>query len=403
MTVKRYAANLLYSNTGAPLRNGGVTISENGEIVEVFQLEGNSHECAGVEWCNGILTPGFVNAHTHMELSFFDGIFLPGGSMVAFLKQIDSLRIDINQETIDQALAKGYAALRADGQVAYADISNAADTVPFKKNEAFESVSFVEMFGANRTLADNAFAEGQRVLQEYHSAGITNAFLTPHAPYSVGRELWALLMPELEKAPIFSLHFAETAQEIEFLQTGGGAMATLYRRDWKRETNIPTFDELINNLAQLGRGGKRILLIHCVALTQEMMQRLKADCPQVSLVLCPASNHFIDGSLPNVPLMRREGMHLAVGTDSLSSSPSLSMLDQLRILNRNFPDIPTEELFSWATLGGAEACGFTRLGAIKEGWKPGVNLIEGEGVLQGDLANARVRPLADRHGLIAKS
>ena len=318
--------------------------------------------------------------------------------MVAFLRQIDSLRIDIDQEKIQTALRAGYAAIAADGQVAYADISNAADTVEYKRGEAFRSVSFVEMFGANARLAREAFAVGQEVLGKYHAAGIKAAYMTPHAPYSVGRELWELLLPELEKAPIFSLHFAETAQEMEFLETGGGAMEVLYRDIWRRQVNIPPMRELMGTLQHLGAMGKRMLLIHCTALTQALMQEIKAHCPGASLVLCPASNLFIEGRVPNAPLMQREGMRIAIGTDSLSSSPTLSILEQLRILNRYYPELGVETLLHWATRSGALACGFDELGVLKEGMRPGLNLVEGAGVLQGDLQGSRVRPLADRCG-----
>ncbi len=398
MQIRRIAAHQLHTQTGEVLPYGGVAIAENGEILEIFQLEAANPEREGVEFYNGILTPGFVNAHTHMELSFFNGVFVPGGSMVAFLRQIDSLRIDIDQQVIDKALADAYEILKRDGQVAYADIGNAADTVPFKQHEDFESISFVEVFGANRELADRAWQTAGRVMERFRAAGITQAYFTPHAPYSVGRELWDYLMPELEKAPILSLHFMETAQEVEFMNSGTGAMDNLYRNVWKRTVNIPRIDVVMAHLAHLGKLGKRMLLIHCVALSQALMQQVKSVAPNASIVLCPASNLFIEGRMPNIPLMLREGMPLAIGTDSYSSSPTLSLLDQLRIVNDYYPEIPLSTLITIATKGGADACGFSDLGQLWVGSRPGLNLLEGKGLLQGSLAHATVRPLADRKG-----
>lgn len=398
MQIRRIAAHQLHTQTGEVLPYGGVAIAENGEILEIFQLDAANPEREGVEFYNGILTPGFVNAHTHMELSFFNGVFVPGGSMVAFLRQIDSLRIDIDQQVIDKALADAYEILKRDGQVAYADIGNAADTVPFKQHEDFESISFVEVFGANRELADRAWQAAERVMECFRAAGITRAYFTPHAPYSVGRELWDYLMPELEKAPILSLHFMETAQEVEFMNSGTGAMDNLYRNVWKRTVTIPRIDEVMAHLTHLGQLGKRMLLIHCVALSQALMQQVKSVAPNASIVLCPASNLFIEGRMPNIPLMLREGMPLAIGTDSYSSSPTLSLLDQLRIVNDYYPEIPLSTLITIATKGGADACGFSDLGQLRVGSRPGLNLLEGDGLLQGSLAHATVRPLADRKG-----
>ncbi len=403
MELKRYAAQWLFTcalGEVRPIENGGVGIDAQGVVREIFTL--SEGERAGVTFLQGALAPGFVNAHTHMELSFFDGVFLPGGSMTAFLRQINDLRIDIDAEAIDRAMRAGYASMEAEGQVGYADISNQADTVAYKASEPFESVSFVEMFGANAPLADAAYAEGLRVLSQYHNGGVKRAYLTPHASYSVSHELWHYLLPHLEQAPIFSFHFAETFQEVEFMETGQGAMRTLYERDWKRKVNLPTMEELLTILGRLGADGKRMLLVHCAALSHDYLKRLKEGCPGASLVLCPASNLFIGGAMPPVAMFAQSGVNLAIGTDSLSSSPTLSMLDQLRLIQRYYPSIPLHRLLSWATRGGATACGFDDLGTIREGVAPGINHLEGSGLLsRGDLTGCVSRPLSNRHRLLA--
>lgn len=402
MELKRYAAQWLFTFANGevkPIQNGGVGIDAQGVVREVFTLSEGERE--GVEFLDGALVPGFVNAHTHMELSFFDGVFLPGGSMTAFLRQINDLRIDIEPESIDRAMRDAYASMEAEGQVAYADISNQADTVAYKAKEPFESVSFVEMFGANAPLADAAYQEGKRVLAQYQAGGVKQVYLTPHASYSVSRELWKHLIPHLEEAPIFSFHFAETYQEVEFMETGQGAMRTLYARDWKREVNILTMEELLTLLARLGSTGKRMLLVHCAALSRAYLDRVKQGCPGASLVLCPASNLFIGGAMPPVDMFAQSGVNLAIGTDSLSSSPSLSMLDQLRLIQRYYPSIPVGQLLYWATKGGARACGFDPLGSIREGVAPGVNLLQGPGLLsRGDLTGVVSVPLSNRHQIL---
>ena len=397
--VQRYAANFVITNTGEPIRNGVVSVDASGKIVEVSQLGDSELSMAGIRFFNGYLVPGFVNAHTHMELSFFDEVFLPGGSMVAFLQQIDSLRMDINQTIIDDALVRAYEKLRCDGQVAYGDISNAADTAPFKANEEFDSVTFVEMFGANEALANKAFAEGQRVLRLFHEAGVQRAYLSPHAPYTVSYRLLDLLEKPLSECPVYSLHFAETGQEWEFMRTHGGAIDNLYRNVWHREVQIPTQEEYLRLIERMGRGGKCALLVHCVRLERGEMQRLKESCPGLAVVLCPMSNLFMEGRLADIEGMRQAGLRIAVGTDSLSSSPSLSVLEQLKVINRYYPLVPVPELMRWATRNGAEALGFSHLGRIEVGLAPGLNAIEGDGVLQGDLSAARVVPLAGLHGL----
>jgi amidohydrolase 1 len=392
--LRRIAAQRLYTNVGKPIDRGGVELLPDGTIARVFQLESDAPEPADVEFHNGILIPGFVNAHTHLELSFFDNVFVPGGSMVAFLKQIDSLRMEINDGIIQNALAKAYDTFRQEGIVAYGDICNQADTVGFKRNESFRSVSFIEMFGANKELGEKAFEVGKQVLAQFKAAGIVEAYLTPHAPYSVGRRLMELMNPYLEQGRIFSFHFAETAQEYEYMRTGQGEMERLYREDWHRQVDLPNWDEFMTWVEHLGGLGKLILLVHCVRLTREEMDRLRKSCPGVSIVLCPASNLFMEGRLADIEGLYQSGIRIAIGTDSLSSSPSLSILDQLKLIQRQYTHLPLGVLIQWATYNGAQALGFSELGIIEEGKRPGVNLLQGPQLLQGCLKDTTVTPIA---------
>lgn len=394
------AAQWLYTNVGQPIPRGGVELMPDGTVARVFQLETHGPELPEVEFYNGVLIPGFVNAHTHLELSFFDQVFVPGGSMVAFLKQIDSLRIEVNDTIIQNALAKAYDTFRQEGIVAYGDICNQADTVGFKKSETFRSVSFIEMFGANRELGEKAFAVGKQVLEQFRAAGIADSYLTPHAPYSVGRRLIELMNPFLEQGRIFSFHFAETGQEYEYMRTGRGEMERLYREDWHRPVDLPSWVEFMDWMEHFGALGKLILLVHCVRLTREEMARLRESCPGVSVVLCPASNLFMEGRLADIEGLHQSGIRVAIGTDSLSSSPSLSILDQLKLIQRQYAQLPLEVLVRWATYNGAQALGFTELGAIEAGKRPGINLLQGPGLLEGRLKDSTVTPIASNVALV---
>lgn len=398
MEVRRYAARHILVKRGELLRNGVVTIAEDGTIVSVAPITEEAARNEGLEIQEGYLCAGFVNAHTHSELSFLDGLFLPGGSMAAFLRQIDTMRVQFDYEQIRSAQARGYKQFAREGIVAYADISNDASTAFFKKNEDFRSVTFVEMFGVNRTLGETAYKVGTEVLREFQEAGVT-AYMTPHATYSVSATLWELMRPQLEASPIFSLHYAETAQEIDFLVNRAGAIYDLFHRDWGREVEAYNMKELEKCLAYYGALHKYMLLVHCVSLTRSMLDYIKAVSPDATIVPCPESNLFIEGRLADYDLLRTAGVRIAVGTDSLSSSPSLSILKQLQVVNTYYPNIPIAELLLWATQNGAEGCKFEGLGTLEVGTRPGLNFIQTPSHDATSLAAATVCPLANLKGI----
>ena len=94
--------------------------------------------------------------------------------------------------------------------------------------------------------------------------------------------------------------------------------------------------------------------------------------------VCPNANLYIENSLPPIELLRRYNCTITVGTDSLASNHSLSILDELKVITKNFPDIPLEELLQWATINGAAALQMDKTrGSFEAGKQPGLVLIEG--------------------------
>ncbi len=74
--------------------------------------------------------------------------------------------------------------------------------------------------------------------------------------------------------------------------------------------------------------------------------------------------------------MRRNGLKLCIGTDSLSSNDDLDMLKEIFCLQENFPEVPLGELFTWASTNGADFLSLSYLGSFSEGKKPGAVFID---------------------------
>ncbi|RYF81051.1 MAG: hypothetical protein EON98_12840, partial [Chitinophagaceae bacterium] len=101
--------------------------------------------------------------------------------------------------------------------------------------------------------------------------------------------------------------------------------------------------------------------------------------PQTFFCLCVNANQYIEGVMPPVELFRKNGCRIVLGTDSLASNWSLSILDEMKTIRKHFPAIPLEEMLQWATINGANALGFDEtLGSFENGKRPGVILLDGE-------------------------
>jgi cytosine/adenosine deaminase-related metal-dependent hydrolase len=104
--------------------------------------------------------------------------------------------------------------------------------------------------------------------------------------------------------------------------------------------------------------------------------------------VCPNSNIFIENEIPPLKLLIQEGCKIVIGTDSLASNNKLSILEELKTLHLNFPEVLMEDLICWATLNGARALGMEdEFGVIESGKKPGLLLIQDV-----DLINMKLLP-----------
>ncbi len=110
-----------------------------------------------------------------------------------------------------------------------------------------------------------------------------------------------------------------------------------------------------------------VMLVHNTVVTQRDIDIVMSHfTAPVTWVLCPGSNRYISGLTPPVALLRKNGLRIAVGTDSLASNTTLSMIGELITIHNTVRDVPLAELLSWATAD-----------IIEPGRAPGLVLLTG--------------------------
>jgi len=223
-------------------------------------------------------------------------------------------------------------------------------------------------------------------------APVVPAVPAPHAPYSVGPDLLRRIFAAAAAAgrPT-TIHLAEDPDEIALLAEGSGGWPDVLRTmgvDPREHT--PQLDPCAY-LASLGafgalgpRGHDRAapLLVHMVCAGPD--DRRRAREAGATVVLCPRSNLHIGGRLPDVAALIDDGVALALGTDSLASTPDLSMWAEMRVLCAALPEVPARRWLEAATTGGARALGLdSTFGALEVGRRPGLVCVDG-GIAPGE-------------------
>jgi len=327
-----------------------------------------------IQQLQGILSPGLVNAHCHLELSHMKGVIPAHTGLQEFVKQIVALR-QVAPEVIQEAIVSAEAEMIANGIVAVGDISNTLDTLNQKAKHHLAYYSFVELYDLDPTRAEDKLIAGLEIQKQFQE-NCVRASLVPHAPYSVTNNLWHLLSAHFGIHTI-SMHNQETPDENEFFKTKSGSFLGMYERtkvnlDFFEATGLSSLQSILPIFKKAQHG----ILVHNSFTSAEDIQAVHAAMTNAFWCLCPNANQYIEQTMPPVELLRSENANIIIGTDSYASNWSLSVLDELKTIQQHHPTIPISEMLGWATINGARALQMDKhLGSFEKGKKPGVVLI----------------------------
>ncbi len=381
---KKIRADLLF--TGNQLLSGAdqVLITKvDGTIEAILPV---SEAGDDIQHLKGILSPGFINAHCHLELSHMKGMIPAHTGLQEFVKQIVALR-QVAPEAIQEAIVLAEAEMMANGIVAVGDISNTLDTLTQKAKHNLAYYSFVELYDLDPTRAADKIEAGLEIQKQFQE-NCVRASLVPHAPYSVTNDLWNLLSTHFGIHTI-SLHNQETPDENDFFKTKTGSFLGMYERT---KVNLDFFEATglssLQSVLPIFKNAHHGILVHNSFTSAEDIQAVHAAMDNAFWCLCPNANQYIEQTMPPVELLRSEKAKMVIGTDSYASNWSLNILDELKTIQQYHPQIPLAEMLSWATINGAHALQMDKhLGSFEKGKQPGVVLITGVNAVN-DLKNA---------------
>ena len=364
------SAHYIFTNTGAPIKNGVVTFDDNGKVLNISQLD---NETPNTIFYNGIITPGFVNAHCHLELSHLRGRVTDADSLVDFVCRMSRLGAVPYQES---AAKDADDMMFREGVVAVGDISNTANTANVKQNSKIHYTNFVELLGTTPQRCKADIEQFNNVFNKYVQCGINpkNISAVAHAPYSVCPELFDVIN-ELnnDNRRVFSIHNQETQAENTLYINHSGEIVERFPMDL---SSIPVTGK--TSLQSVGEyfSYDNILLVHNIYSSAEDLDYAKGAIKNPYFVICPKSNLFLEKKIGDVPMMMKKGLTVCLGTDSLSSNDRLSMVEEMYALQNYYPEIGLEDIIKFATINGAKALGLDGCGVIAPGKNAGLVLIE---------------------------
>lgn len=398
MTYRKFKADYLF--TGHEMMGGDSVLvtAEDGAVQTIIP---SAEAGDGVERLSGVLSPGFINSHCHLELSHMKGVIPEKTGLIDFLLAVMGQRAvpgevakgaggdaqagqggeaDPAAERKRSAIAAAEEAMLLNGIIAVGDICNTTDTLPQKVEGRLYYHNFIEAMGFIERSAPDRFKSSLKIFDAFaqaYSLPIEANSLVPHAPYSVSPGLFELIA-NFPGNHLLAIHNQESEAENEFYRSGKGDFLRLYEA---MGLDVSFFSgtgkrSLESYLPHFYRN-QTLILVHNTATTKEDLEFARKGRSNLFFCLCPNANLYISGQFPDVDLLLQYNCSIVVGTDSLASNHQLSILEELKTLQRELPHLSTANLLQWATYNGALALQMdSMLGSFAPGRQPGVLLIE---------------------------
>lgn len=392
MQIRKLSASKIYPIVTEPLVNAVITI-EGDRIVQIDSLD--KHDPLSVEHFEGVLIPGFINTHCHLELSHMKAKVDTGTGLIPFISSVVKFR-DIDQTVIDQAIIDADNEMNANGIVAVGDISNKSDTANTKSKSNIDYYTFVEMFDfLNKDMTAGAIEQYGESYRLQSDQGNNQKNYVPHAPYTVSPELFAYIRANSPEDCTISIHNQETPDENLLFEKGEGAFVDFYK----------AFEIPLSNFESIGKPSiyyamqhmdpaQKSLFVHNTMTSREDIINANRWSDKVYWATCANANLYIENRLPDYKIFIESNARMTIGTDSLTSNWQLSVLEEMKTINRYQSHVDFNTLLQWATMNGAQALGFEdRLGSLEVGKTPGINLLFNEEGNAFNLQTAQVKKI----------
>jgi aminodeoxyfutalosine deaminase len=379
MLHRKLQANKIFNGFDWLADDQVLILNENGVIDNILPANeaGNN-----IEELDGILVPGFINCHCHLELSHLKNAVPVHTGLINFLTTVIKNRAG-HKEDVDGYMASAEKEMFENGIVAVADVCNTGQAIEIKRKSTLFWHNLIEVINLHDENLEKQLAYFTLVSDQYKTLDFPKATtsLTPHAPYSVSAATFKVLNNATANS-IISIHNQESFAENELFENGGGEFLKLFDAlgqsgspiQISGKTSLKTWLPYFNN-------GQTILLVHDTFISEEdiLFAKEYARNNNVELIycLCPNANLYIENTLPPVNLLLKHNCKIVLGTDSYSSNWQLNIASEIKTLCDHFPHLPIATILKWATANGAEVLNQNvMLGSLQACKKPGIVLLE---------------------------
>jgi aminodeoxyfutalosine deaminase len=328
-----------------------------------------------VERLQGIITPGFVNTHCHLELSHLLGKIPRNTGLPEFARQVILKRNQSDALEMSEYRREADKNMWNNGIVAVGDISNGETSFVDKADSKIYYHTFIELIGLNPKDNDTIFDKGLALLEQLKNYNLHGS-LAAHASYSTSKNLIKQIADfDFQQTQPFSIHNQESEEETKFMMGDNSGFEELYKFlnldiSWFKAP----FCSSLESYAQELSSGTTILVHNRVTDNSDLSAVANKN---IYWCFCPKANLYIDSALPNFEIFKNFTDHICLGTDSLASNSTLNLIDEANTILKASSVFTLENVLSALTSHAASALNISHnFGKLQMGKNAGINLIE---------------------------
>lgn len=360
-------APYILTMTSSPIKNGAVVIDEDkilfvGPEKEIYQKYSSLEE---INLPNSVLLPGFVNAHAHLELTSLRDFPYPG-NFTHWIETLVQKKVETSDLDYEKGLHAGIEESLRSGTTTIADHVSFNTDLTTLIQSPLRGVLFLEVLGVVPEVAEEIlkFAENFEAIFS-NASNKMRVIASPHSAHALELEILQKVLKS--DRSLFSIHLAESAEEDQLFKQKKGPLADFISQKTQKKLDYNQTSS-IQYLNAQNLLSSKILAVHCNYIDETDIALLSQN--QMSVVHCPSSHAYFSHQRFPLEKLLKQDINIALGTDSLASGSSLSMLDQIGLARKNYPEIKADKWLEMATIGGAKALKMeNEIGSISPGKK----------------------------------
>jgi cytosine/adenosine deaminase-related metal-dependent hydrolase len=361
-------ARIVVTMCGTPIENGAVAVSGN-RIVDVGRFDDVKARNAGnaVDLGEKALLPGLINAHCHLDYTCLRGKIPPQKSFTDWIRAISSEKSELSTKDYVASINDGFEEAKRFGTTTIANLTAFPELIA-QIQPSIRTWWFAELIDIRAPeRADKLVDAAIEALKQNSDWG-----LAPHALFTASKNLFRRCeeIAQLEHI-LLTTHLAESREEMEMFRDASGPLSEFMKSigrlmdDCGNETPLGLFVG-----APGGRAVPHWIVAHLNELTETDFELLERSNSKFHVVHCPRSHNYFGHRPFAFDRLRSLGFNICLGTDSLASNESLSLFDEMRIFQKNFPQVSPEEIFRTVTVNPARALRKENaLGQIRPGFR----------------------------------